>query len=89
MDSELLGFWILFILWYSKNQRTQRFRNWTCFRPQVREMPTLFGPLEKANLNHWTAYVYKYLRPGFVRGGNRKICNKNCYEACTDLTLRQ
>jgi hypothetical protein len=32
----------------------KRFGNWMCFRPQVRrETPTLLGPLERANLNHW------------------------------------
>jgi hypothetical protein len=37
-------------------RKTQRFGNWICFRPQVRgeETPTLLGPLDRANLNHWT-----------------------------------
>jgi hypothetical protein len=33
--SELLGFWTLSIVRYSKNLRTQRFGNRICFRPQV------------------------------------------------------
>jgi hypothetical protein len=41
---------------FLKLRRTQRFRKWICFCPQVRgwETPTLFSPLERANLNHWT-----------------------------------
>jgi hypothetical protein len=37
-------------------ERTQNFGQWICFRPQVREgeTPTLLGPLERDNLNHWT-----------------------------------
>jgi hypothetical protein len=38
--------------------RRQPFRNWISFRPQVMgETPTLLGPLERANLNHWTTHV--------------------------------
>jgi hypothetical protein len=33
-----------------------------CFHPQVRgETPTLLGPLERANLNHWTRVLYFFL----------------------------
>jgi hypothetical protein len=36
----------------------ERFGNWICFHPQVRwETPTLLGPLERADLNHWTTHV--------------------------------
>jgi hypothetical protein len=35
--SELLCFWALSIVRNSKYKKTQRFRNRTCFRPQVRE----------------------------------------------------
>jgi hypothetical protein len=45
--SELLGFWSLSIFWYSKNYRMKRLE-------MRREIPILLGPLEKANLNHWT-----------------------------------
>jgi hypothetical protein len=34
--SDLLGFWSLSIVWYSR-LRTQHFGNWICFHPQVRE----------------------------------------------------
>jgi hypothetical protein len=32
-----------------------RFKNWICFRPQVKgeKTSTQVGPLERANLNHW------------------------------------
>jgi hypothetical protein len=41
-------------------RRTQHFENWICFRPRVRgETPSLFGPLERANLNHWTYLEYR------------------------------
>jgi hypothetical protein len=35
--------------------KNMTFQNWVCFHPQVRgwEAPTLLGPLERANLNHW------------------------------------
>jgi hypothetical protein len=60
MYSELLYFWTL---------STQRTGNWICFRPQMRgETPTLLGPLERANRNHWTSGPLKYAgksRPGF------------------------
>jgi hypothetical protein len=37
-----------------KTKKTQRFGDRICFRPQVRgKTPTLLGPLERANLNHW------------------------------------
>jgi hypothetical protein len=38
-------------------QKTRRFGNWICFRPQMKvgeKTPTQLGPLEIANLNHWT-----------------------------------
>jgi hypothetical protein len=43
--------------------RTQRFGNWICFCPQVTgwEAPTLLGPLERANLHHWTTNLDCYL----------------------------
>jgi hypothetical protein len=37
-------------------QKTRRFGNWICFRPQVKvgeKTPTQLGPLERANLNHF------------------------------------
>jgi hypothetical protein len=38
---------------------TRRFGNWICFHPQVKgeKIPTHLGPLERANLNHWTTTV--------------------------------
>jgi hypothetical protein len=45
-------FWTLFIVRYSKNQRTQRFGNWICFHLQVGGTPILSSPLERDNLNH-------------------------------------
>jgi hypothetical protein len=38
-------------------QKTRRFGNWIWFRPQVKvgeKKPTQLGPLQRANLNHWT-----------------------------------
>jgi hypothetical protein len=36
-------------------ERIQRFGNWSCFRPKLRgETPTLLGPVERVNLNHWS-----------------------------------
>jgi hypothetical protein len=52
------SFWTLSIIQYSNNWRAQRFGNWICFHPLVREeIPTLLGSLERANLNHWTTHV--------------------------------
>jgi hypothetical protein len=56
--SELLGFWTLSIVQYCRKQETQRFGNWSYYRPQVRGgVPTHLGPLERVNLNHWTTPV--------------------------------
>jgi hypothetical protein len=59
--SELQGFSTSSIVRYSRNLKTQRFRNWICFRPQVEgggETPTQLGPSERANINHWTKLWY-------------------------------
>jgi hypothetical protein len=55
-DTELLGFWAFSIVRNSREYKTRRFGNWICFRPQVKgeKTPTQLGPLERANLNHWT-----------------------------------
>jgi hypothetical protein len=40
-------------------QKTRRFGNWLFFRPQVKvgeKTPTQLGPLERADLNHWTLF---------------------------------
>jgi hypothetical protein len=56
---QLLDFRTLSIVRYSRNQKTQRFGNWICFRPQVRgETPTLLGPLERANLKRLRRETY-------------------------------
>jgi hypothetical protein len=47
-----------------------------------KETPILLGPLERANLNHWTIHV------SITAGDNKKICNKICDKACPDLKLR-
>jgi hypothetical protein len=48
-----LGSWTLSIVRYSKENNVSEIG---CFRPQVKEWetPTLLGPLESANLGHWT-----------------------------------
>jgi hypothetical protein len=38
--SELLSFWTLSIVRNSKDKKTQRFGNWICFCPQVKEKTT-------------------------------------------------
>jgi hypothetical protein len=53
----------------------------------ARETPTLLGPLERANLNHWTTYV-SITTAKYIPEITRKIYNKNCDKACTDLKLR-
>jgi hypothetical protein len=57
---ETLDLWALSIVWKSKYCKTQLYRNWICFRLQLRgETPIVLGPLEKANLNHWlTLYCF-------------------------------
>jgi hypothetical protein len=57
----ITGFWILFIMCYSKeHRRTLCFRSWICFHPQVRGLktPTLLGPLERANFIHWIRWSW-------------------------------
>jgi hypothetical protein len=49
----ITGFLDLSVVRYFKNQRTQRFGNWICFRLQVMgETPAPLGSLGKVNLNH-------------------------------------
>jgi hypothetical protein len=55
--SELMGFWTLSIVQYSKILKTREHNvsETGCFRPQVRGeglVPSQLGPLERANLNH-------------------------------------
>jgi hypothetical protein len=52
-DTDILGFRTLSIvrIFLNNNEKTQRFGNWICFRPQVGKTPTQLGPLERANLN--------------------------------------
>jgi hypothetical protein len=48
------------------------FGNWICFRPQVKvgkKTPTQLGPLERANLNHWTEVLSS--SPVSPEDGNR------------------
>jgi hypothetical protein len=50
--SELLDFWTLLIVCYSKNHNISETG---CLHPQVRgETRTLLGLLERSNLSHWT-----------------------------------
>jgi hypothetical protein len=58
VSSDLLGFWTVCIVRYSRNLRTQRFGNWICFRPQVKmKTPTPLCPVERVNLHHWPTHV--------------------------------
>jgi hypothetical protein len=70
------------------------FRNWFCFRPQVKveKTPTQLGPLERDNLNHWTPVsdLHSYLiiwDQAVSAGDNKKLHNKNCDEAPTCVEL--
>jgi hypothetical protein len=44
-------------IFLNNNEKTQRFGNWICFSPQVREDTYSVCPLERANLNHWTTDI--------------------------------
>jgi hypothetical protein len=55
--SELLGFWTLSIVRYSRSYEMQDFGNWITFRPWGGETPTLLGSLERPNLKHCTTLV--------------------------------
>jgi hypothetical protein len=56
--SELLWFWILPIIQYSKNKKEQCFGNWICVCPRVRlETPILLGPLERGNRSRWATRI--------------------------------
>jgi hypothetical protein len=63
------------------------------FSPGEGEDTYLLGPLERANLNHWTTHVnittaiYTWDQ-ALSKGDNWKIGNKNCDKLCTDLKLR-
>jgi hypothetical protein len=61
-QTELLGFWTLFIIQYSKKLENTMFQKLDLFLSSgERETPTLLGPLERANINHWT--VNKVQKP--------------------------
>jgi hypothetical protein len=47
---ESLGFWTFSIVLYSREQKTRRFGNWICFRPQVKGGEYIYsgGPLRKS-----------------------------------------
>jgi hypothetical protein len=45
---ELVSFWTFSIVRYSRNQKTKRFGDWICFRPQERgKTPTQLCPLKR------------------------------------------
>jgi hypothetical protein len=52
--ADLLGFWILSIVWNSTYSKTRRFGNWICFRPQSRGRRHTHLPLETVTMKHWT-----------------------------------
>jgi hypothetical protein len=57
-------------------EETRRFGNWICFRPQVKggkKTPTQLGPLERANLNHWTN------TERWIKSRNPEIPHMTCY----------
>jgi hypothetical protein len=54
---EPIVFWTLSIVQIKyKNIKSRLFGSWFFFRLQVKggETPTQMGPLDRANLNHWT-----------------------------------
>jgi hypothetical protein len=55
--SELLSFWTLSIVQYSKKLENTTFRKLdvSVLRSGGERTPCQLGPLERANLNHWTA----------------------------------
>jgi hypothetical protein len=55
LSSDLLGFRTLSIVRSSKKLENTTFRKLDLFLSSGEggEIPTLFGPLERANLNHW------------------------------------
>jgi hypothetical protein len=57
-NSELLGFWTLSIVRYSKELEKTAFGKLDLFPSSGGgERPTLLGPLERANLKYWTTHV--------------------------------
>jgi hypothetical protein len=53
--AELLSFWTLSIVQYSKKLKNTTFRKLDLFPSSGRGgTPNQLGPLERANLNHWT-----------------------------------
>jgi hypothetical protein len=59
------------IAMYSKNYRAQHFGNWICFCPQMREIPTLLGPLQRGNLSHHITHIsyFNIQNPSFIVAG--------------------
>jgi hypothetical protein len=63
-----------------------------CFRPQVKvgEKTPQLGPLERANLNHWTPLsdLHSYLiiwGQAKSAGDNKELHNNKCDEALAEL----
>jgi hypothetical protein len=77
-----MGFWTLSIVLYSRKQKIRRFGNWICFCPQVRgKTPTQLGPLERANLNHWTFLrgPTEYVSSSSPEDGTDPISETSCF----------
>jgi hypothetical protein len=54
-QTELLGFCTLFIIQYIKKLENTMFQNLDLFLSSGEgETLTMLGPLERANINHWT-----------------------------------
>jgi hypothetical protein len=68
----ITGFLDLPIIPNSKYYKEQRFEIWTLFpiSGEGMEAPTLLGPLEIANLNHWTKAHVQRLRLALSEGTN-------------------
>jgi hypothetical protein len=65
-------------------KRTQRFVNWIWCHPQVKgcESPTPLGPLERANLNHWTR---SYSLEHETMDNVQNLSNPECYTFLLNL----
>jgi hypothetical protein len=71
------NYWVFGLFPLSGIQRTRRFGNWICFRPQVKvgeKTPTLLGPWERADLNHWTSCSLEYQTMEKVLKYSNSVC---------------
>jgi hypothetical protein len=56
------GSWVVSIVWYCKEHNVSETGSSPALRWKGTETHTLLGPFERANLNHWTVYIWWFIQ---------------------------